>query len=283
MYATFDALEVADQDAFSHDEAGLYREPAPQPGLGHNRCRPLLSAGQRRPNRATHATVRWTGSRNEARRYTRAMIDLPADVHRRLRRRTYRRGEVIFHRGDPGDTLHVVRRGHLKIVVPMEGGEEAVLTIVGPGDLFGEMALLDGGSRSATVVAMEPVETETLSRADFLMLLRGNPDAVDQLLVSLARTIRRLTDALSDLMFLDMRGRLTRKLLELAESHGRASDGAIEITVAFTQEELAGMIGATRPRVNKLLGFFEDEGVITHRGRLIVILKPDLLRWWAGA
>jgi len=200
-----------------------------------------------------------------------------------LRRRTYQRGEVVCHLGDPGQTLHLVRQGHLKIVVPTETGEEGVLTVVGPGDLFGEMALLDGGPRSATVVALEPVETATLSRDDFLLLLRRSPAAVEGLLSSLAQAIRRLSDEVTDLMFLDLRGRLVKKLLELAETHGRASDGAIEIQVPLTQEELAGMIGATRPRVNRLLGFFEDRGVIQQRGRRIVVLDPTALGRWVSA
>ena len=212
--------------------------------------------------------------------------DLPEEELKRLalmlRRRTYRRGEVIFHLGDPGQTLHVVCQGHVKIVLPTESGEEAVLSILGPGELFGEMALLDGAPRSATVVALEPVETATLSRQDFLVLLRSSPAAVEGLLASLARAVRRLSDEVTGLMFADLRGRLVRKLLELAEAHGREHDGALEIQVPLTQEELAGMIGATRPRVNRLLGFFEDRGVIARSGRRIAILNRELLERWAG-
>jgi CRP/FNR family transcriptional regulator/CRP/FNR family cyclic AMP-dependent transcriptional regulator len=199
-----------------------------------------------------------------------------------LRRRTYRRGEVVFHLGDPGQTLHFVRRGRLKIVIPGESGEEAVLTVVGPGDMFGEITLLDGGPRSATVTALEEVETATLSRSDFLELLHRSPAVAERLLAEMARTIRRLSEEVTDLMFLDLRGRLVKKLLELAEAHGRPGEGGIEIQAALTQEELAGMIGATRQRVNRLLGFFEDQGAIARHGRRIVILKPEALRRWAS-
>jgi CRP/FNR family transcriptional regulator, cyclic AMP receptor protein len=203
-------------------------------------------------------------------------------VARLLRRRSYRRGEVVFHRGDPGASLHLVYEGQLKVVVPIERGEEAVLTILGPGDFFGEITLLDGGPRSATIVALQDVRTATLDRADFLALLRASPATVEGLLAALAGKIRRMTDEITDLMFLDLRGRLAKKLLELAEAHGRTSEGEIEIQASLTQEELAGMIGATRPRVNKLLGFFEDQGAITRRGRRIVIRQPESLRWWVG-
>jgi CRP-like cAMP-binding protein len=196
-----------------------------------------------------------------------------------LRRRRFSRGEVVFHQGDPGDTLHLVRGGRVKIVLPAETGDEAVLAILGPGDCFGELALLDGGPRSASVVAMEPVETLVLGRQDFLAFFRTNTEAAERLIVTLARTIRKVNEEVADLAFLDLPGRLAKKLLDLAESHGEPmSGGGIEITVPLTQEELAGMIGATRPSVNKVLGWYEDQGAIQRRGRKIAILKPDTLR-----
>jgi CRP/FNR family transcriptional regulator, cyclic AMP receptor protein len=194
-----------------------------------------------------------------------------------MRRRTYRRGEVVIRWGEPGETLHLVCRGRLKVVLPSERGDEAVLAIVGPGDLFGEMALLDSGPRSATVVALEPVETATLSRADFLAFLHRSPAAVDGLLAALAQTIRQMDEGVGDLMFLDLQGRLAKKLLELAEAHGRQVNGT-EIQISLTQEDLAGMIGATRASVNQALGFYEERGAITRRGRRIVIQEPGLLR-----
>lgn len=213
---------------------------------------------------------------------------LPAAELERLapafKRRAFRRGETLYHQGDPGHVLHVILEGRVKVVLPSESGEEAVLTVLGPSDVHGEMALLDGEPRSATVVAIEPVVTATLSRDDFLDLLRRSPSAVEGVLAGLARTIRRLSSEVGDLMFLDLQGRLAKKLLELAETHGKREDGgAIEIQATLTQEDLAGMIGATRPRVNQLLGSFEDRGAITRRGRRIVILRPDVLGRWASA
>lgn len=204
----------------------------------------------------------------------RAELEQLADL---MRRRTYRRGEVVFHQGDPGESLHVVCHGTLKVVIIGDNGEEAVLAVLGPSDVFGEMALLDGGPRSATVTALESVETAVLSRSDFVQLLRRTPATVDSLLASLARTIRQADDDIGGLMFLDLHGRLARKLLELAETYGEASDGKTLIRVQLTQEELAGMIGATRASVNKILGFFEDRGAIERRGRQIVVCKRDVL------
>jgi CRP/FNR family transcriptional regulator, cyclic AMP receptor protein len=199
-----------------------------------------------------------------------------------MSRHAYRRGEAIFHQGDPGVALHLISDGHVKVVLWGETGDEVILTVLGPGELVGEMALLDGEPRSATVVALEPVQTAALLRADFLAFLRRSPAAVEGLVAGLARTIRRLSAEVGDLATLDLHGRLAKKLLELAEAHGRPADGAIEIQVPLTQEELAGMIGSTRPRVNRLLGFYEDRGAIARRARRIVILEPDVLRRWAS-
>jgi CRP/FNR family transcriptional regulator, cyclic AMP receptor protein len=200
----------------------------------------------------------------------------------KLRRRTYRRGEVICHEGDPGQALYVVCSGSLKVTLSGETGEEAILNVVGPGDVVGEMALLDGAPRSATITALEPVELAALNRDDFLALLHRSPTAVEGVLHSLAQTIRRLSEEVGGLMFLDLHARLAKKLLELAESHGRTDGGEVSIEVPLTQEELAGMIGATRPRVNKLLGHYEDRGAIARRGRHIVIRQPALLRRWSS-
>jgi CRP/FNR family transcriptional regulator/CRP/FNR family cyclic AMP-dependent transcriptional regulator len=199
-----------------------------------------------------------------------------------LKRRAYRRGETLYHQGDPGHVLHIVLEGRVKVVLPSEAGEEAVLTVLGPGDLHGEMSLLDGEPRSATVVALEPVVSATLSREDFLDLLKRSPGAVEGVLAGLAGMIRRLSSEVGDLMFLDLQGRLAKKLLELADTHGKDDGAGVEIQATLTQEDLAGMIGATRPRVNQLLGSFEDRGAIARRGRRIVILRPDVLGRWAA-
>jgi CRP/FNR family transcriptional regulator, cyclic AMP receptor protein len=207
-------------------------------------------------------------------------IESLTGLTRSLRRRGFHRGEVIFHQGDPGDTLHIIRNGRVKVVLPAETGDEVVLAVLGPGDCFGELALLDGGPRSASVVAMESVETWVLGRQDFLLFFRSNIEAAERLIINLARTIRRTNEDVADLAFLDLPGRLAKKLLELAESYGQQQDGGktIEITVPLTQEELASMIGATRPSVNKVLGLYEDQGAIQRRGRRIAILRPDVLR-----
>lgn len=196
----------------------------------------------------------------------------------RLRRRHYCRGEVVLRQGEPGDTLHLVLEGRLKGLVVSPSGEEVVLRVFGPGDLFGALSVLDGGPHSATVVALEPVYTATLARADLQALLRQSPEAVEGLLRTLVGLIRRHGERLVDILALDLPGRLANVLLELAQAHGRQIGDAIHIEARLTQEDLAGMIGGTRATVNKLLGQFEAQGAIARSGRRIAIVDAGALR-----
>src|SRR3954468_24874861 len=149
------------------------------------------------------------------------LANLPPDSLSHLasvaQRRSYRRGEVIFHQGDPGDSLHFLTDGRVKVVLDAETGEEAVIAILGPGDCFGELALIDGEPRSATVETLEAVQTLSLSRPDFMAFIRDNPQTAERLLVTLAGMVRRTDESMADLVFLDLEGRLVKKLLELAD------------------------------------------------------------------
>jgi CRP/FNR family cyclic AMP-dependent transcriptional regulator len=187
-----------------------------------------------------------------------------------LRPRRFRRGEVIFHLGDPGDALFVIVSGQAKVTVPADDGSEpAILTTLGPGGFFGELALLDEAPRSATIVAMEAMETATLRRDTFAQLVDHQPDLRRALLASLAAEIRRLTAQVEDLHFLDLPGRLARHLLrDVAAVAGRSPDDVAELTGAYrlpwrlTQAELASMIGGSRQSVNRLLADLVADGTI---------------------
>jgi CRP/FNR family cyclic AMP-dependent transcriptional regulator len=209
----------------------------------------------------------------------------PAEQERlaaRMRRQAYRRGEVVVRQGDPGLSLHVLLEGRLKVVVAAQSGDELLLALLGPGDVFGEVALLDGGPRSATVVALEPSRTASLTREDFLDLLSQRAAVRDGVLVALAGMIRRETDELADFVGLGVTGRLAKRLLALAQAHGQQVGGTIELVLPLTQEELADMVGSTRASINQILGSFEDRGAISRRGHRLVILRPELLRRLAG-
>jgi CRP-like cAMP-binding protein len=193
-----------------------------------------------------------------------------------LRTRRFRRGEVLFHEGDPGDALFIVASGAVKVVVPSDEGDEAILATLRRGDFLGELALLDGAPRSASAIALEPTETLALPRSRFIALVATEPAIRDALLSSLATELRRLTAHVAELHFLDLTGRLAARLARLAEEHGtRAADGSIRLDGPLTQSDLAAMIGATRQSVNKLLGEFMEEGLLRLDHETIVI--PDLL------
>lgn len=201
-----------------------------------------------------------------------------------LRPRRFRRSETIFHAGDPGDALFIVASGQVKITIPADDGSEpAILTTIGPGGFFGELALLDGARRSATAVALDPVATEVLHRDTFDRLLDGQPALRRALLAALAREIRRLTIHVEELHFLDLPGRLARHLLRSAA--GPADDGDVATLPAegeirmpwpYTQAELAGMIGGSRQTVNRLLAEFGGDGLLRFEGDELVI--PDAAR-----
>jgi CRP/FNR family cyclic AMP-dependent transcriptional regulator len=200
-----------------------------------------------------------------------------AGMTRGMRVRRFRRGETIFHLGDPGDALFIVMAGSIKITLPADTGDEAILATLRPGDFFGELALLDGAPRSATAVAIEATETYILPRDRFRELISTEPVMRETLLATLAAEVRRLTHHVEELHFLDITGRLASRLARLAAESGasRLADGAIQLAGPLTQGDLAAMIGCTRQSVNKLLGMFSDEGLIRLDRDRIVILDLD--------
>ena len=179
------------------------------------------------------------------------------------RTRRFRRGDIIFHAGDPGDALFIIMSGEVKIAVPSESGEEAILATLAAGDVFGELSLLDGAPRSASAAALVATETVMLPRDRFRELITNEPAVRDALLASLATELRRLTMHVEELHFLDITGRLAAMLVRLsAEAEGPDSRGAIRLRPTLTQAELASMVGCTRQSVNKLLGQFSDDELI---------------------
>jgi len=178
----------------------------------------------------------------------------------RLRR--FRRGEVIFHVGDPGDALFLISSGSVKITLPSETGEEAILATLLPGEVFGELSLLDGAPRSATAVALEPTETMVLLRDRFRQLLATEPTIRDAVLANMAAEVRRLTTHVEDLHFLDVTGRLAKCLLRLAGEGRPEPGGGIRLRSALSQSELAAMVGCTRQSANRVIGQFTDDRLI---------------------
>jgi CRP/FNR family transcriptional regulator len=195
-----------------------------------------------------------------------------------LRVRKFRRGETIFHQGDPGNALFIVAGGSVKVALPSaERAETAIVAILGPGEFFGELALLDGAPHSATVIAVEPTETFVLNRDAFLAMIDSQPSLRRGLLASLAAEIRRLTGHVEDLHFLDLPGRLASRILRLADGKAAEADGSIRLHWPYTQTELAGMIGGSRQSVNRLLADFVDEGLVRVERETLVVPDRDRL------
>jgi CRP-like cAMP-binding protein len=212
------------------------------------------------------------------------LASLPPDERRTLaaglRRRAYRRDEVIVHQGDPANTLHLIAAGHASVRVTLPGGEFVVVGILGPGDAFGERALVgEPNSRGATVVALERCETLSLGRDDFERLRTAYP-GVDRFLVDLlARRVDKLNTYLVEALFVPAERRVLRRLLELCELYPADGPG---IVIPVTQETLASLAGTTRPTANQVLRRLVAGGVVTVSRSQIVVLNRAGLRQRAG-
>ena len=195
-----------------------------------------------------------------------------------LRRRTFRRNEVIFHRDDPGSILYVIVSGLVKISLQNEEGSEVTLALFGPGDFFGEMALLDDLPRSATATSVEYSEVVTLGREQFLAAIEQHPRIASQVMAALSYRLRSADQMIEDIVTRDIAERLARKLVEIAEQHGTPTTGGIEVQAHLTQQDLGSMVGATRESVNKVLRAYIVKGWISMDGQRMTIHRLDELR-----
>jgi CRP/FNR family transcriptional regulator/CRP/FNR family cyclic AMP-dependent transcriptional regulator len=190
----------------------------------------------------------------------------------------FAQGEAIFYQGDPGLVLYVVEKGQVRIFVQGEDGQEVSVALCGPGEVFGELAVIDGLPRSATAIALEDTVVHTLSRDAFREHMRRSPQLTFNFLQVLSVRVRTSTRQMDTLTMLGVSGRLARKLLELAKNHGERSPEGVRINVALTQSDLASFIGATRESLNKALGSFRRQGLILQKEGHIVIVDPEALR-----
>jgi CRP/FNR family cyclic AMP-dependent transcriptional regulator len=190
------------------------------------------------------------------------------------RRRRFARGEVVFHQGDPADTLHLIIKGKAAVRVATSLGDAAILAVLGRGEMFGELALIGGESRrSATVVALEPTETHSVHQIDFERLRREHPDLVSNVLIAiLSGQVRRLSEQLLEALHVPADKRVRRRLLAVAEVYGD-DDGmaSADVTVPLTQDDLADLAGTSRATVNRVLREEEDRGTVAlSRGRTTI-------------
>jgi CRP-like cAMP-binding protein len=195
--------------------------------------------------------------------------DQRAEFTTRARRRTFSRNEVLFHDGDPGDTLHVVVTGHLAVRITTPQGQTAAVRILGPGDHFGELAVLAPATRTGSVVALDAVETLSLHREALEELLIRVPAMQHVLMQALVAEVRRLAAALVDALYVPVDQRVWRRLRELADLYG--TNGEV-VVVPFTQDHLSELVGTTRSTVNRVLRVAEGKGAIRlTRGRIEIL------------
>lgn len=214
-------------------------------------------------------------------------VPLFADVGRRdmaaiaadFQTRTYQQGDIIFREGDPGQVLYLIQDGQVRIFINgLDGSETSVILFGKPGDIFGELAVIDGLPRSATAVALDHTVLLIMRREQFREHMRRCPQLAFNFMKELSRRVRYNTRQMDSLTSLPVPQRLARKLMELAQDVGVVTAAGVYIDMPLTQSHLASLIGATRESTNKGLREFRQEGWIEVQQGAITILDPEALR-----
>ncbi|MHC8495854.1 MAG: Crp/Fnr family transcriptional regulator [Actinomycetes bacterium] len=187
------------------------------------------------------------------------------------------RGTIIFNEGEIGDHMYVIVGGKIKLGHASSDGRESLLAVLGPGEIFGELSLFDPGPRTATATALTDARVLALGNTSLHPWLAGRPEVAEALLAALARRLRRTNDALADLVFSDVPGRVAKALLELADKFGAWHEEGTLVKHDMTQEELAQLVGASRETVNKALADFTQRGWIRVDQREVLLLSVDRL------
>lgn len=191
--------------------------------------------------------------------------------------KTYRGRQAIFLRGDEARGLFVVTRGRIRVVANSAEGKEVILRVLEPGEIFGEIAMLDGGKRTADAVAEGDSELMYVGRADFLSFLEGNPKLCIEMLELVCGRLRSTSEQLEDFSFLDLRTRLAKRLLQLVDEHGETAAQGTHIAMALSQQTLAAMMGTSREAVNKQLRQWEGQGIIALGRNSITLVDREAL------
>jgi CRP/FNR family transcriptional regulator, cyclic AMP receptor protein len=188
-----------------------------------------------------------------------------------------RKGDVVFTEGEPGDSLYIILSGKVKLGRRAADGRQNLIAIMGPADMMGELSLFDPGPRTATATAVTDLRLARLRKQALRPWLTNRPEIAEQLLRVLARRLRRTNDALADLIFTDVPGRVAKNLLQMAARFGTRDGGVLRVTHDLTQEELAQLVGASRETVNKALADFAARGWLRLEGKSVVILDRERL------
>ena len=187
------------------------------------------------------------------------------------------KGSILFKEGDDGEHLYVIVDGKLKLGTSSGDGRENLLSILGPGEMFGELSLFDPGPRTSTATAVTDAKLLSLSHEKVIPWLKQNPEVSLQLLTRLSQRLRRTNEAVGDLVFSDVPGRVAKALIDLGDRFGKTTPEGLLVNHDLTQEELAQLVGASRETVNKALADFAGRGWLKLDGRSVLITDVDRL------
>ena len=192
--------------------------------------------------------------------------------------RRFKTKETVVRQQDPGGELFVILEGHTKVVTSDADGRDTALDIMGPGEVFGEVTLLDGAPRSATVIALAPCQMLVLRREPFVAFLESHPKAAIRLIEVIARRLRRLTQRADDIAFLNVSARLARRIVRLADEHGRGEGDGVRVSIRLSQQEIGDLICATRESANKHIRNWEQQGIVSQRSGYLIVHDLEALR-----
>ncbi|WP_273333918.1 Crp/Fnr family transcriptional regulator [Dictyoglomus turgidum] len=185
--------------------------------------------------------------------------------------KTYPKDAVVFQKGDLGNFFFLICSGRVKVIIETEEGKEGILSILYPTEFFGEMSLLDGEPRSATVVALEETRVIIIERNDFLILLYKHPELALKILKTLSLRLRKANRQIETLMFLDAPGKVARLLIDIAQERGKKINNEILIDLEFTRQELGNLIGVSRETTTRILKSFEEDGILSIERNQVII------------
>lgn len=208
--------------------------------------------------------------------------EIPADDMEELARLTRmelaKKKEIIFLPGESSRQVYLLKTGRVKISRVSEEGREVTLALLQPGEIFGEIEILEGSARDTVAEAMEESQLCVIQKEQFLSLIRKRPELSFRLTKLIGLRLRRIESRVEDLVFRDVPSRLAHLLIQLSEEYGNPIQDGILLSIKITHQEMANLIGSIRETVSATLGEFKKEGLITFEGRKIIILRPELLK-----
>jgi CRP-like cAMP-binding protein len=190
--------------------------------------------------------------------------------------------EELCHKGDPGNQVYLISKGRLKAVTTSAEGDDVVFSIMAPGEVCGELALLSGGRRTATITAIDEAELIVLDRREFLPFLKQHPDAAIKLLEVLAERQLRLSELVEDTTFLNLPARLAKKLVSLSRAYGRETPDGIRIDLKLSQTEIGDLVATSRESINKQIKSWSEDGLASMKAGIVTIHRIDDLEALAG-